>query len=198
MNIDRHFQAHQDFYRHLVDGDGDSAEKHREFYDEYLAVMDLTAEFYLQTVETAFISHSLPKGEMLHRGEAVDPKAIKSVALFTIEGENDDISGVGQTEAAHRICSNIPAEKRAHYLQPKVGHYGVFNGSRYRSEIAPRIADFVATHGARRAANGVAKAKANGTARPPAAPAEPARKTTKPRKPATANGRARGTRNTAR
>jgi poly(3-hydroxybutyrate) depolymerase len=172
MNLDRHLQAHQDFYRHLVDGDGDSAEKHRDFYDEYLAVMDLTAEFYLQTVETAFIRHALPKGEMLHRSEPVDPKAIRSVALFTVEGENDDISGVGQTKAAHDICVNIPAEMRAHYLQPKVGHYGVFNGSRYRAEIAPRIADFIASH-SRRRANG-AHANGNGVARPAAvSPAKP-------------------------
>jgi poly(3-hydroxybutyrate) depolymerase len=193
MNLDRHLQAHQDFYRHLVDGDGDSAEKHRDFYDEYLAVMDLTAEFYLQTVETAFIRHALPKGEMRHRSEPVDPKAIRSVALFTVEGENDDISGVGQTKAAHGICVNIPAEMRAHYLQPKVGHYGVFNGSRYRAEIAPRIADFIASHSRRRAANGPRHTNGNGGARPAAAPAakpkpgkSPATKSRKPaaRKPA--------------
>jgi poly(3-hydroxybutyrate) depolymerase len=193
MNLDRHLQAHQDFYRHLVDGDGDSAEKHREFYDEYLAVMDLSAEFYLQTVEIAFINHALPKGEMLHRGEPVDPKAIRSVALFTVEGENDDISGVGQTKAAHDICINIPAEMRAHYLQPKVGHYGVFNGSRYRAEIAPRIADFIVSHSRRRPANGTRHANGNGLARPAVAPAtkakpgkSPAVKARKPaaRKPA--------------
>jgi poly(3-hydroxybutyrate) depolymerase len=109
-------------------------------------VMDLTAEFYLQTVETAFIRHALPEGTMTHRNEKVDPGAIRSVALLTIEGENDDISGVGQTEAAHRITPNIPDAMKAHYLQPRVGHYGVFNGSRFRAEIAPRIADFVATH----------------------------------------------------
>jgi poly(3-hydroxybutyrate) depolymerase len=147
MNLDRHIIAHRDFFMHLVRNDGDSAEKHREFYDEYLAVMDMTAEFYLQTVETVFIRHDLPKGEMTHRGEAVDPAAIRNVALFTVEGENDDISGVGQTEAAHDLCVNIPAGRKAHYLQPAVGHYGVFNGSRFRSEIAPRILDFIARHG---------------------------------------------------
>lgn len=159
MNIDRHFQAQKDFYRHLVEGDGDSAEKHRDFYDEYLAVMDLTAEFYLQTVDVAFIRHALPMGEMLHRGEPVDPAAITSVALFTIEGENDDISGVGQTEAAHGICASIPTRMRAHYLQPKVGHYGVFNGSRFRTEIVPRIAEFVASHGRARSVNGAVRQK---------------------------------------
>ncbi len=146
MNLDRHIIAHKDFYMHLVKDDGDSAEKHREFYDEYLAVMDLTAEFYLQTVDTVFVRHALPKGEMTHRGERVDPGAIRNVALLTVEGENDDISGVGQTQAAHDICTGIPQSRRMHYLQPKVGHYGVFNGSRFRTEIAPRIADFVRMH----------------------------------------------------
>ncbi|WP_337267743.1 polyhydroxyalkanoate depolymerase [Oryzifoliimicrobium ureilyticus] len=141
MNLDRHVVAHREFFLHLVKNDGEP-EKHREFYDEYLAVMDLTAEFYLQTVERVFINHALPKGELLHRGQFVDPMAIKNVALFTIEGENDDISGVGQTQAAHQICGNIRQEKRLHYLQPDVGHYGVFNGSRFRSEIAPRIIRF--------------------------------------------------------
>jgi len=171
MNIDKHYQAHQDFYRHLVDGDGDSAEKHREFYDEYLSVMDLTAEFYLQTVETAFLKHSLPKGEMTHRDEPVDTSAIRSIALFTVEGENDDISGVGQTEAAHKICANIPADMRAHYVQPKVGHYGVFNGSRFRSEIAPRISDFIASNSGQRPTKTTRKANGNGAARP--VPAKP-------------------------
>ena len=143
MNLDRHIGAHRDMFMHLVRGDGDSAGKHREFYDEYMAVMDLAAEFYLQTVESVFIRHALPKGEMMHRGERIDPAAIRNVALLTIEGENDDISGVGQTRAAHDLCVNIPADMKAHYLQPAVGHYGVFNGSRFRAEIAPRIADFV-------------------------------------------------------
>src|SRR5205807_4609299 len=110
---------------------------------EYLAVMDLSAEFYLQTVETVFVRHALPKGEMYHRDVRVDPAQIRRIALFTIEGEHDDISGVGQTEAAHRLCVNIPADRKAHWLQPAVGHYGVFNGSRFRSEIVPRISDFV-------------------------------------------------------
>ena len=147
MNLDRHLIAHKDFFMHLVKDDGDSAEKHRDFYDEYLAVMDLTAEFYLQTVETVFVRHDLPRGQMKHRGELVDPSAVRNVALFTVEGENDDISGLGQTQAAHDLCVNIPQDKRAHYVQPKVGHYGVFNGSRFRSEIVPRIVDFIASHG---------------------------------------------------
>jgi len=147
MNLDRHIIAHKDFFMHLVKHDGDNAEKHRDFYDEYLAVMDLTAEFYLQTVDTVFVRHALPKGEMMHRGELVDTSAIRNVALFTVEGENDDISGLGQTQAAHDLCVNIPADRHAHYMQPAVGHYGVFNGSRFRSEIVPRIADFIASYG---------------------------------------------------
>jgi poly(3-hydroxybutyrate) depolymerase len=143
MNLDRHIEAHKQLFLHLVRGDGDSAHKHKEFYDEYLAVMDLAAEFYLQTVDTVFVRHALPKGEMTHRGRPVDLGRIKRVALLTVEGEHDDISGVGQTEAAQRLCSNIPPDRRAHYLQLGVGHYGVFNGSRFRSEIAPRISDFI-------------------------------------------------------
>jgi poly(3-hydroxybutyrate) depolymerase len=145
MNLERHLDAHKRMFQHLIEGDGDSAKKHREFYDEYLAVMDLAAEFYLQTVDTVFVRHALPKGEMTHRGIAVDPAAVRRVAMLTIEGEHDDISGIGQTEAAHALCVNIPADRRAHYLQPSVGHYGVFNGSRFRAEIAPRMADFIAS-----------------------------------------------------
>jgi poly(3-hydroxybutyrate) depolymerase len=143
MNLDRHIEAHKQLFMHLVRADGDSAQKHREFYDEYLAVMDLAAEYYLQTVETVFIRHDLPNGKMKHRDVPVDPGKIHRVALMTVEGENDDISGVGQTEAAQALCNNIPSERKTHYLQPAVGHYGVFNGSRFRAEIAPRIADFV-------------------------------------------------------
>ncbi|ACM24822.1 polyhydroxyalkanoate depolymerase [Rhizobium rhizogenes] len=146
MNLDRHMIAHKDFFMHLVKNDGEPAEKHRDFYDEYLAVMDLTAEFYLQTVDEVFIKHALPKGELLHRGQRVDPAAIRNVALLTVEGENDDISGVGQTGAAQTICTNIPDDMRMHYLQPDVGHYGVFNGSRFRREIAPRIIAFAHEH----------------------------------------------------
>jgi len=162
MNLDRHIEAHKQLFLHLVRGDGDSAQKHREFYDEYLAVMDLAAEFYLQTVETVFVRHALPKGQMTHRGRPVDPSRIKRVALLTIEGEYDDISGVGQTEAAHRLCINIPPDRQVHYLQPGVGHYGVFNGSRFRSEIVPRISDFVLSvnQASRGARNGVGARRA--------------------------------------
>ncbi len=142
MNLDRHVNAHVDMFNHLVSGDGDSAEKHREFYDEYMAVMDLAAEYYMQTIETVFVRHSLPKGEMKHRGRPVDLAAIHRCALMTVEGENDDISGVGQTAAAQELCVNIPDDRKHDYLQKDVGHYGVFNGSRFRALIAPRIADF--------------------------------------------------------
>jgi poly(3-hydroxybutyrate) depolymerase len=143
MNLDRHIEAHRNLFLHLVRGDGDSAQKHREFYDEYLAVMDLAAEFYLQTVETVFVRHDLPQGRMTHRGVRVDPAKIRRVALLTVEGENDDISGIGQTQAAHDICANIPEHMRRDYIQPGVGHYGVFSGRRFRSEIYPRMRDFM-------------------------------------------------------
>ncbi|WEX88715.1 polyhydroxyalkanoate depolymerase [Sinorhizobium garamanticum] len=149
MNLDRHLIAHKEFFAHLVKNDGDAADKHRDFYDEYLAVMDLTAEFYLQTVQVVFMQHALPKGEMTHRGRSVDPSAIRKVALLTVEGENDDISGVGQTKAAQTICTNVPEHMRQHYMQPDVGHYGVFNGSRFRREIAPRIVAFQREHSRR-------------------------------------------------
>ena len=143
MNLDRHVNAHVDMFKHLVKGDGDSAEKHREFYDEYMAVMDLSADYYMQTIENVFVLHSLPKGEMKHRGQPVDLTAIRRAGLMTVEGEKDDISGVGQTYAAQELCVNIPESRKVHDLQNGVGHYGVFNGSRYRSEIAPRIRDFI-------------------------------------------------------
>ncbi len=143
MNLDRHLNAHKDLFNHLVEGDGDSAQAHKAFYDEYLSVMDLTAEFYLQTIKTVFMDYALARGVMTHRGRPVDPSLIKKTALMTIEGEQDDISGVGQTEAAQALCTGIPARAKTHYLQPGVGHYGVFNGSRFRSEIAPRIGAFI-------------------------------------------------------
>lgn len=143
MNLDRHVKAHKDLFLNLVRGDGDSAEKHREFYDEYLAVMDLTAEFYLQTVDAVFVKHALPRREMMHRGRRVDLSKIRRVALMTIEGEKDDITGLGQCRAALDLCSGIPASNKLHFECPGVGHYGIFNGSRYRAEIVPRLARFV-------------------------------------------------------
>jgi poly(3-hydroxybutyrate) depolymerase len=147
MNMDRHFGAHVKLFEHLVTGDGDSAEAHRRFYDEYLSVMDMTAEFYLQTVETVFQRHDLPRGEMMHRGRRVDPGAIRKTALLTIEGELDDISATGQTQAAHRLCANLPKARKKHHLQEKVGHYGIFNGRRWREHIYPVVRDFIRKHG---------------------------------------------------
>lgn len=150
MNFDRHVTAHRELFHNLIRGDGDSADKHREFYDEFLAVMDLSAEYYLQTIETVFIEHKLPKGQMVHRNRLVDPGKIQKVALMTVEGEKDDISGIGQTFAAQILCTNLADSLREHHLQPGVGHYGVFNGSRFRAEIAPEIRDFIALHQRRR------------------------------------------------
>ena len=145
MNLDRHTNAHVDLFQHLVKGDRDSVAAHARFYDEYLAVMDLTAEFYLQTVETVFQKHDLPNGTLRHRGELVDCGAITQTALLTIEGERDDICGLGQTEAAHDLCCNIPVDEKYNYMQPDVGHYGVFNGTRWRTEIQPRIREMIRT-----------------------------------------------------
>lgn len=143
MNRDRHVDAHRRLFQNLVSGDGDGAQAHRDFYDEYLSVLDMSAEFYLQTVRDIFQEHLLPRGLMRHRGVLVEPAAIRTTALMTVEGENDDISGIGQTQAAHDLCTGIPAARKVDYVQPGVGHYGVFNGSRWRSEIQPRVRDFI-------------------------------------------------------
>lgn len=152
MNLDRHVGSSMKFFQHLVIGDGDSAEDHRKFYNEYLAVMDLSADFYLQTVLEIFQKHSLPKGTMKWRDpdseklHDVDPTKIRKTAVLTIEGERDDISALGQTLAAHDLTPNIPASKHYHYLQKGVGHYGIFNGSRWRGQIMPRIRHFIRQH----------------------------------------------------
>jgi len=144
MNAEAHQAAHQRYFENMVRGDGDSAEKHREFYDEYLSVLDLTEEFYLETIDVVFQRYLLPKGELTHDGRRVDLSAIREVALMTVEGERDDISGVGQTQAAHALCGAIPEGMRELYVQPGVGHYGVFNGRRFNEEIYPRVRDFIA------------------------------------------------------
>ncbi len=148
MNLDKHVDAHKNQFKHLIEGDGDSVDSHRRFYDEYMAVMDLTAEFYLQTIERVFQKRALAVGEYMYRDRLVDPAAIKDIALLTIEGEKDDITGLGQTEAAHSLTPKIPAKKRMHYVQENVGHYGVFNGSKWRKFIQPKIRDFIKTHSA--------------------------------------------------
>ncbi len=146
MNIDRHVSAHLRHFNNLVAGDGDGAEAHRAFYDEYRAVMDLPAEYYLQTVQRVFQDHDLPQGRFRYRGRLVEPSAITATALMTVEGEKDDISAVGQTKAAQDLCSGLKNKQRAHYEQAAVGHYGVFNGRRWRDEIAPRVKKFIRTH----------------------------------------------------
>jgi poly(3-hydroxybutyrate) depolymerase len=149
MNLDRHVGSHFKFYNHLVEGDGDSAELHRKFYNEYLSVMDITEEFYLQTVETVFQQHLLPRGKMkwydsiTNKSYKVDPAQIKNTALLTIEGELDDISAHGQTSAMHDLCINLPANRQFHHFQLNVGHYGIFNGRRWRKHIMPRIRHFI-------------------------------------------------------
>lgn len=143
MNWERHVDAHWSFFEHLVGDDGDSASKHREFYDEYLSVLDLSAEFYLDTIKRIFQNHELPLGTFMHRGRLVRPSTITKTALMTVEGEKDDISGIGQTQAAHDLCTNLPEDMQLDYIQPGVGHYGVFNGSRFRKEIVPRVVNFI-------------------------------------------------------
>lgn len=143
MNPGRHLNAHIRLFNHLVEGDGESAAAHRAFYDEYRAVMDLPAEYYLETVERVFQNHDLALGRFRYRGRVVRPEVIQRMGLMTVEGEKDDISAPGQTKAAQRLCPAIPARRRRHHLQPGVGHYGVFNGRRWREEIAPRIKRFI-------------------------------------------------------
>jgi len=151
MNLDRHIGAHMQLFHHLVEGDGESADQHRKFYDEYLSVMDLPAEYYLQTVKTVFQDHALPKGEMMWRDRLIDPADITKTALMTVEGELDDISGLGQTKAAQDLCVNLAKNQRLHYEQKGVGHYGVFNGRRWREQISPRITKFIRAQADRKA-----------------------------------------------
>ena len=146
MNLGNHLVSHWEMFRHLVQGDGESAESTKEFYDEYRAVCDMTAEYYLQTVDVVFQRHLLPKGELTHRGRRVDPAAISDVALLAIEGERDDISGVGQTKAALDISKSLPARLKQYHLAKGVGHYGIFNGSKWRNRIAPVVEEWIARH----------------------------------------------------
>lgn len=146
MNMDDHVEAHKKMFDHLVEGDEESAEKTRVFYEEYLAVMDLPAEYYLQTIKLVFQDHALPKGEMTWRGRQVDPGLITKTALMTVEGELDDISGIGQTKAAHTICSGLPKSMKKHHEQKGVGHYGIFNGRKWKNKIAPKVKAFIRKH----------------------------------------------------
>jgi polyhydroxyalkanoate depolymerase len=144
MNRKRHLIAHRDMYRDLVTGEREKAAATRDFYDEYGAVMDVPAEFYLETVQRIFMEHHFAKGELVVGGRRVDPSAITRTALLTVEGANDDICSPGQTEAAHALCPSIPAERKAHHLQDGVGHYGVFSGRRWEAEIYPVVREFIA------------------------------------------------------
>ncbi|ATE65420.1 polyhydroxyalkanoate depolymerase [Rhizorhabdus dicambivorans] len=146
MNLGNHLVSHWSMFKHLVEGDEESADSTKAFYDEYRSVCDMASDFYLQTIDQVFQRHLLPKGEFMHRGRRVDPSAIEDIALLAIEGERDDISGIGQTRAALTIAAKLPDEKKRYLLAPKVGHYGIFNGRRWRDEIAPVVDAWIATH----------------------------------------------------
>jgi poly(3-hydroxybutyrate) depolymerase len=144
MNLGSHLVSHWEMFKHLVEGDEESATSTQKFYDEYRSVADMTSEFYLQTVDVVFQRHLLPKGQLMHRGNKVDPKAIKDTALLAIEGERDDISGIGQTKAALDISSGVPHAKKKYFMAKGVGHYGIFNGRKWRDKIAPVVEDWIA------------------------------------------------------
>jgi poly(3-hydroxybutyrate) depolymerase len=146
MNLGNHLVSHWEMFRHLVDGDDESADATRHFYDEYLAVCDMSAEYYLQTVDVVFQRHLLPKGELMHRGRFVDPKAIRDTALLAIEGERDDISGLGQTRAALDLAPKLEKAKKQYFVAEGVGHYGIFNGRKWREQIAPVVENFIAAN----------------------------------------------------
>ena len=143
MNLNRHIEEHMRLFSHLIEGDGDSVTAHKKFYNEYLAVMDIPAEFYLQTIDTVFKTHALPEGTMMSRDRKVDPAQIRATRLLAIEGGKDDISGIGQTKAAIKLCKNIPADGKQYHLQKDVGHYGLFNGRKFRESIVPVIRKFI-------------------------------------------------------
>jgi poly(3-hydroxybutyrate) depolymerase len=146
MNLGNHMVSHWSMFQNLVDGDGESADRHKEFYDEYRSVCDMTAEFYLQTVDVVFQRHLLPKGEFNYRGKLVDPGAIHDIAILAIEGARDDISGIGQTKAALKISTGLDEKLKQYHLAPEVGHYGIFNGSKWRDKIAPIVEDWILQH----------------------------------------------------
>lgn len=146
MNPHKHFAAHMKYLEDCLTGNIEGMNKHKKFYDEYLSVLDMDEVYYLETIEKVFQTYELPRGIMKYKGNIIDLKAIHSCALLTLEGENDDISAPGQTFAAHKLCPNIPKEKQAHYLQPGVGHYGVFSGSKWRNFVAPVVTEFIKKH----------------------------------------------------
>jgi poly(3-hydroxybutyrate) depolymerase len=146
MNLGSHLISHWEMFKHLVVGDEEGAEPTQKFYEEYRSVCDMTAEFYLRTVDVVFQRHLLPKGKMMHRARRVDPAAIHDTALLAIEGERDDISGLGQTKAALDIATKVPSAKKQYYMAKDVGHYGIFNGRKWREKIAPAVESFIAAH----------------------------------------------------
>jgi poly(3-hydroxybutyrate) depolymerase len=146
MNPDRHIDAHWRMFHQLADGDGDGAAASRAFYDEYSTVMDLPADFYLDTMDRVFHRHDLAHGRFRVRGDLADPGAIEATALMTVEGERDDICGPGQTEAAHNLCRHLAPAQKTHHLQRNVGHYGVFHGRSWRREIYPKVRAFIRSH----------------------------------------------------
>lgn len=146
MNLGNHMVSHWTMFRHLVEGDEDGAEATKDFYDEYRAVCDMTAEFYLQTVDVVFQRHALPRGEMFHRGRLVDLSAIHDTALLAVEGERDDISGLGQTKAALTLATGLKPALKKYHMAAGAGHYGIFNGSRWRNKVAPILEDWIAKH----------------------------------------------------
>jgi poly(3-hydroxybutyrate) depolymerase len=146
MNLGSHLVSHWEMFKHLVVGDDEGAEPTQKFYEEYRSVCDMTAEFYLQTVDVVFQQHQLPKGELEHRGRLVRPDAIRDTALLAIEGERDDISGIGQTKAALDIATRLPRAKKQYFLARDVGHYGIFNGRKWREKIAPVVEKFIAAN----------------------------------------------------
>ena len=143
MNPDRHLSSHYDYFEDLVRGDGESAESHRQFYDEYNAVLDMPAEYYLDTIKTVFQDFALVNGTWVVRGEPVRPQDITTTALLTIEGELDDISGAGQTKAAHDLCTGVPRSRSLHYDVEGAGHYGIFSGRRWRDKVYPQVRGFI-------------------------------------------------------
>ena len=149
MNLGNHLMSHYEMFKHLTAGDEESAQATKDFYDEYRSVCDMTAEFYLQTVEEVFQKHSLPNGTFVHHGEVVDLGAIRDTALLAVEGERDDISGIGQTKAALDLATGLARAKKQYLLAEGAGHYGIFNGSRWRDKIAPVVEAFIARHGAK-------------------------------------------------
>ena len=147
MNLGNHMMSHYEMFKHLTVGDEASAQATKDFYDEYRSVCDMTAEFYLQTVKEVFQDHAIPNGTFMHRGKLIDLGDITQTALLAIEGERDDISGLGQTKAALDLTPNLKASKKRYYMAEGAGHYGIFNGSRWRTKIAPVVEDFIAKHG---------------------------------------------------